>query len=133
MVAGWVRCVAEAGARASAKSRECEKEKDGEENLGLRLLRGAFGGEDLMIMSISQVITLDMERPWMDDTTIIVPLPAWLRPRLFAVNGLTKPLLATCSMTSLFAFTLTPLVFLPGFAAYIHPYWTHQTHCGNAW
>ena len=52
-------------------SRESEKEKDGEEeHLALRLSRRALGGEDLM--SISQMITLDMESPWMDDTTIIV-------------------------------------------------------------
>jgi pyruvate dehydrogenase phosphatase len=76
MVADWARCVAEAAARASsakakAKESESEKEKDGEEeNLALGLLRRALGGEDLM--SISQMITLDMESPWMDDTTIIV-------------------------------------------------------------
>jgi pyruvate dehydrogenase phosphatase len=75
MVADWARCVAEAagGARASvkAKAKESEKEKDGEEeNLALRLLRRALGGEDLM--SISQMVTLDMDSPWMDDTTIIV-------------------------------------------------------------
>lgn len=69
MVADWARCVAEAGARAStAKARESEKEE--EENLALGLLRRALGGEDLM--SISQMITLEMESPWMDDTTIIV-------------------------------------------------------------
>ena len=79
MVADWARCVAEAGARASlvkAKATKSESEKeeeeDGEEeeNLALALLRRALGGEDLM--SISQMITLDMESPWMDDTTIIV-------------------------------------------------------------
>jgi pyruvate dehydrogenase phosphatase len=73
MVADWARCVAEAGAgtRASTKAKESEKEKDGEEeNLALGLLRRALGGEDLM--SISQMITLEMESPWMDDTTIIV-------------------------------------------------------------
>ncbi|KAF8496799.1 protein serine/threonine phosphatase 2C [Russula emetica] len=71
MVADWARCVAEAGARALSKAKESEKEKDGEEeNLALGLLRRALGGEDLM--SISQMITLDMESPWMDDTTIIV-------------------------------------------------------------
>jgi pyruvate dehydrogenase phosphatase len=58
MVAEWAHCVAEAA-------------KDGEhENLALRLLRYALGGEDLV--SISQMITLDMDTPWMDDTTIIV-------------------------------------------------------------
>lgn len=71
MVADWARCVAEAAAGAKAKARNSEKEKDGEEdNLALRLLRRALGGEDLM--SISQMITLEMESPWMDDTTIIV-------------------------------------------------------------
>jgi pyruvate dehydrogenase phosphatase len=71
MAADWARCVAEAGARASAKAKKSEKEKDSEEeNLALGLLRLALGGEDLM--SISQMITLDMESPWMDDTTIIV-------------------------------------------------------------
>ncbi|KAH8995823.1 phosphatase 2C-like domain-containing protein [Lactarius hatsudake] len=57
MAADWARCVAEA---ASSKG----------ENLALRLLRRALGGEDLM--SISQMVTLDMDTPWMDDTTIIV-------------------------------------------------------------
>ena len=42
----------------------------GKENLVLRLLRHALGGDELM--STSQMITLDMETPWMDDTTIIV-------------------------------------------------------------
>ena len=58
MVADWARCIAEAG-RAPGK-----------ENLALRLLRLALGGDDLT--SISQMITLDMDTPWMDDTTIIV-------------------------------------------------------------
>ncbi|KAI9433847.1 protein serine/threonine phosphatase 2C [Lactarius indigo] len=57
MAADWARCISEA---ASAKG----------ENLALRLLRRALGGEDLM--SISQMVTLDMDTPWMDDTTIIV-------------------------------------------------------------
>jgi pyruvate dehydrogenase phosphatase len=80
MVADWARYVADAGARASVKATkakpdenesESEKEKDGEEdNLALGLLRRALGGEDLM--SISQMITLEMESPWMDDTTIVV-------------------------------------------------------------
>jgi pyruvate dehydrogenase phosphatase len=74
MVADWARCVAEAqaGAGAKAKAKVGKKgEREGqEENLALRLLRRALGGEDLM--SISQMITLDMDTPWMDDTTIIV-------------------------------------------------------------
>jgi hypothetical protein len=61
MAADWARCVAEAAAEApSAKG----------ENLALRLLRHALGGDDLM--SLSQMVTLDMDTPWMDDTTIIV-------------------------------------------------------------
>ncbi|KAF8267583.1 phosphatase 2C-like domain-containing protein [Lactarius quietus] len=59
MAADWARCVSEAQA-PSAKG----------ENLALRLLRHALGGDDLM--SISQMVTLDMDTPWMDDTTIIV-------------------------------------------------------------
>lgn len=61
MAADWARCVAEAASEApNAKG----------ENLALRLLRHSLGGEDLM--SISQMVTLDMDTPWMDDTTIIV-------------------------------------------------------------
>ncbi|KAI0291425.1 phosphatase 2C-like domain-containing protein [Russula brevipes] len=63
MVADWARCVAEAAGAAPGKERE-------RENLALRLLRRALGGEDLV--AISQMITLDMDTPWMDDTTIIV-------------------------------------------------------------
>jgi pyruvate dehydrogenase phosphatase len=58
MAAEWADCIAEAG-RAPGK-----------ENLAMRLLRHALGGDDLM--SMSQMITLDMETPWMDDTTVIV-------------------------------------------------------------
>jgi pyruvate dehydrogenase phosphatase len=75
MVADWARCVAEARSgtkktKAVVRNGEGEGEGEQEENLALRLLRRALGGEDLM--SISQMITLDMETPWMDDTTIIV-------------------------------------------------------------
>jgi pyruvate dehydrogenase phosphatase len=58
VVADWARCVAEAA------------EVPGKDNLALRLLRHALGGDDLVY--ISQLITLDMDTPWMDDTTIIV-------------------------------------------------------------
>jgi pyruvate dehydrogenase phosphatase len=61
MAADWACCVAEAAAEAPSVKGE---------NLALRLLRHALGGEDLM--SISQMVTLDMDTPWMDDTTIIV-------------------------------------------------------------
>jgi len=58
MVADWARCVAEVA------------QVPGEDNLALRLLRHALGGDDLMYMS--QMITLEMDTPWIDDTTIIV-------------------------------------------------------------
>ena len=73
MVADWARCVAEAGGAARhgrASAKDGGEEEEEEENLALGLLRRALGGEDLM--SISQMITLEMESPWMDDTTIIV-------------------------------------------------------------
>ena len=61
MAADWVCCVAEVAAEApSAKGK----------NLALRLLCHALGGDDLM--SILQMVTLDMDTQWMDDTTIIV-------------------------------------------------------------
>jgi pyruvate dehydrogenase phosphatase len=61
MAADWVRFVTEAASEAPyAKG----------ENLALRLLRRVLGGEDLI--SISQMVTLNMDTPWMDDTTIIV-------------------------------------------------------------
>lgn len=63
MVADWARCVAEAAAADAKKGK-------GTENLALRLLRHVLGGEDLV--SVSQMVTLDMDTPWMDDTTIIV-------------------------------------------------------------
>ena len=65
MAADWAHCVAE----AASASPEAPTSAKGE-NLALRLLRRALGGEDLM--SISQMVTLDMDTPWMDDTTIIV-------------------------------------------------------------
>jgi pyruvate dehydrogenase phosphatase len=40
------------------------------ENLALRLLRDALGGEDTV--QVSQMLTLDMDDPWMDDTTVVV-------------------------------------------------------------
>ncbi len=64
MIADWARCVTEA-ADANAKEGKAQQE-----NLALRLLRHALGGEDIVL--VSQMITLDMDTPWMDDTTIIV-------------------------------------------------------------
>lgn len=45
---------------------------DSDGNLALVLLRRALGGEPMDVTKASQMLTLDMERPWMDDTTIIV-------------------------------------------------------------
>ncbi len=64
MAADWARCIAEAAPY------EAQPTHAKAENLALRLLRRALGGEDLL--SISQMVTLDMDTPWMDDTTIVV-------------------------------------------------------------
>ena len=40
-----------------------------EENVALALLRHALGDD---LVTVSQLLTLDMDRPWMDDTTIVV-------------------------------------------------------------
>ncbi|KZV72474.1 protein serine/threonine phosphatase 2C [Peniophora sp. CONT] len=40
------------------------------DNMALRVLRTALGGNDLE--AVSQMITLEMESPWMDDTTVVV-------------------------------------------------------------
>jgi len=40
------------------------------DNMALRLLRQALGGEDGT--AVSAVLTLDMDTPWIDDTTVVV-------------------------------------------------------------
>lgn len=42
----------------------------GSNNMALRLLREALGGDDHL--SVSKVLTLNMETAWIDDTAIIV-------------------------------------------------------------
>jgi len=42
----------------------------GKTNLALKLLRHSIGGED--VKSVSKVLTLDMNTPWIDDTTIVI-------------------------------------------------------------
>jgi len=42
----------------------------GKTNLALKLLRHSIGGDDAK--SVSRVLTLDMNTPWIDDTTIVV-------------------------------------------------------------
>ncbi|THH17995.1 hypothetical protein EW146_g2933 [Bondarzewia mesenterica] len=62
-------CTRHIGAALSAAASRGTGEVDGQ-NLALELLRQALGGDDLI--KVSQMLTLDMERPWMDDTTIVV-------------------------------------------------------------
>jgi pyruvate dehydrogenase phosphatase len=57
MVDEWARLIASGGGT-------------GGENLALKLLRHAIGGSD--VRSVSRVLTLDMDSPWIDDTTILV-------------------------------------------------------------
>lgn len=40
------------------------------DNMALRLLRIALGGEDRL--TVSKVLTLDMDEAWIDDTSIVV-------------------------------------------------------------
>ena len=61
MVDEWGRVVAEVVKEEGAS---------GETNLALELLRHSIGGEDAK--SVSRVLTLDMNTPWIDDTTILV-------------------------------------------------------------
>jgi pyruvate dehydrogenase phosphatase len=42
----------------------------GEENLALRVLRDALGGEDAV--RVSRMLTVEMTGEWMDDTTVLV-------------------------------------------------------------
>lgn len=42
----------------------------GKTNLALNLLRHSIGGDD--VKSVSRVLTLDMNTPWIDDTTIVI-------------------------------------------------------------
>lgn len=42
----------------------------GKTNLALKLLRHSIGGDDAK--SVSRVLTLDMNTPWIDDTTIVI-------------------------------------------------------------
>lgn len=57
MIEDWARVVIEGS-------------KIPEANLAIRLLRHAIGGDD--VKSVSRVITLDMDIPWIDDTTVLV-------------------------------------------------------------
>jgi len=61
MVDEWGRVIAEVVNKEGTS---------GKTNLALRLLRHSIGGEDTK--SVSKVLTLDMNIPWIDDTTIVV-------------------------------------------------------------
>jgi pyruvate dehydrogenase phosphatase len=47
-----------------------EEEGENSDNMALRLLREALGGDDKM--RVSAILTLDMDEPWVDDTALIV-------------------------------------------------------------
>lgn len=57
MIEDWARVVGTCG-------------QDDTANLAVKLLRHAIGGDD--VKSVSRVMTLDMDSPWIDDTTILV-------------------------------------------------------------
>lgn len=61
MVGEWGRLVAEVVKKEGVS---------GGTNLALELLRHSIGGEDAK--SVSRVLTLDMDTPWIDDTTIVI-------------------------------------------------------------
>lgn len=61
MAEEWGRVVAEAVKKEGAS---------GKTNLALELLRHSIGGDDAK--SVSRVLTLDMNTPWIDDTTIVI-------------------------------------------------------------
>lgn len=61
MVDEWARVVAEVVNKEGMS---------GKTNLALKLLRHSIGGEDAK--SVSRVLTLDMNTPWIDDTTIVI-------------------------------------------------------------
>ena len=42
------------------------------DNLALRLLKNALGGEDSN--ALSQMVAVESDRPWMDDVTILVQI-----------------------------------------------------------
>jgi len=59
MIEDWARVITRA-----------DSGREDDENLAIRLLRHAIGGDD--VKSVSRVMTLDMDSPWIDDTTILV-------------------------------------------------------------
>ena len=61
MVEEWGRVVAEVVKKEGVA---------GKTNLALELLRHSIGGDDAK--SVSRVLTLDMNTPWIDDTTIVI-------------------------------------------------------------
>ncbi|KAI0317398.1 protein serine/threonine phosphatase 2C [Amylostereum chailletii] len=61
----WAACVGSALQSSSQTHGSASSE-----NLALRLLRMALGGDDTD--QVSQLLTLNMGTPWMDDTTIVV-------------------------------------------------------------
>ncbi|TFY81596.1 hypothetical protein EWM64_g2413 [Hericium alpestre] len=69
MAEDWARCIGSAH-YPQTKASGPTTSAPGSDNLALHLLRHALGGED--VVQVSQMLTLDMTTPWMDDTTIVV-------------------------------------------------------------
>ena len=71
MAQDWARVVgaAVASSRSPSQSQTHPAQAVPEENVALALLRHALGDD---LVTVSQLLTLDMDRPWMDDTTIVV-------------------------------------------------------------
>ncbi|RDB19349.1 [Pyruvate dehydrogenase [acetyl-transferring]]-phosphatase 1, mitochondrial [Hypsizygus marmoreus] len=67
---GQQRIVASWAASTAPHSVVGASEPDKRDNMALRLLRRALGGEDRY--SVSRVLTLDMDVAWIDDTAIVV-------------------------------------------------------------
>lgn len=53
-------------------SYEQPPEREYRDNMALKLLHRALGGDDRDRYSVSRVLTLDMEFAWIDDTSIVV-------------------------------------------------------------
>ncbi|TFY56597.1 hypothetical protein EVG20_g8865 [Dentipellis fragilis] len=67
MAEDWARCV---GSAYYGQAKGPGRPTHDPDNLALHLLRHALGGDDAV--KVSQLLTLDMDTPWMDDVTIVV-------------------------------------------------------------
>lgn len=53
-----------------AQNKSGREEGENSNNMALRLLKEALGGDDEM--KVSAILTLDMDEPWVDDTALVV-------------------------------------------------------------